>query len=251
LSAFDLDEAALVKKPKPLGWFAAGLVAIVALGFAAAYYLPLNEAHSALLEKHEALAKKSNELDQALRARGKDLTTATQRKDELERFLKQGQDAEAKLKSQFEIVKATAERQLAAYVKAKLAHIESAASELTIGFSERAAFAPHTERMIPQVQSQICKAMESVGQGKDFKTIVETRVPEDEKDAWALAAKRVAVAADLLTTRCKVERERVSAQAVLVAAGTTGDALVLRVAPKASPLLAASQAPHDASGPAP
>ena len=243
MSAFDLDEAALVKKPKPIGWFAAGLIGVAALGFVGAYYLPLQAAHTTLLEKHEELAKKSNELDQALKDKNKALTSSTQRKDELERFVKGGTEAENKLKSQLQIEQATAERQLTAYIKAKLAHVEVADTELVLGFSERAVFSPHAEKMIPQSQTQICKAIQSIGQNKDFTLRVETRTPATEKDAWALSAARAAAAAELLTARCKVDAGQVVAESNLTSGDEAGDALVIHVSAKESPLLKASQAP--------
>lgn len=243
LSGFDLDEAALVKKPKPIGWFAAGLIAVLSLGFVGAYYLPLQAAHTTLLEKHEQLAKKSNELDHALKDKSKELTSTTQRRDDLERFVKGGTEAETKLNSQLQIEQATAERQLAAYIKAKLAHVEVAEAELALGFSERAVFFPHAEKMIPQSQAQICKAIQTIGQNKDFKLRVETRTLVDEKDAWALSAARAAAAAELLTARCKIDPIMVVAESNLVSGDQAQDALVIHVSAKDSPLLKASQAP--------
>lgn len=242
LSGFEMDEAALVKKPKPIGWFAAGLVAIAALGFAAAYHLPLQEAHSTLLEKHEQLAKKSNELDQALKSKVQALSGTEQRRDALENFVKSGQEAEAKLKSQLELVQATAERQLAPYTKAKMARLEVKDDELLIAFTERAAFSPHSERLVPQLGAQICKAVAGLSQN-GHQVAVEALVPEDEKDSWALAGKRAAAAAGLIAERCQVKAESVVAQARLVNPGATSDALVLHLGPSTPTVLRASQAP--------
>ncbi len=243
LSGFEMDEAALVKKPKPIGWFAAGLIGIGALGFVAAYYLPLQEAHSTLLEKHEELAKKSSELDQTLKSKTQTLSGTEQRRDALEVFIKSGQEAEAKLKSQLEMAQATADRQLAAYTKGKLARIELKPDALLIAFTERASFSPHSDRLVPQLGGQICKATSSLSQNTQFRVTVEAAVPEDEKDAWKLASQRAAAAAGLLADRCQVKLDNLSAQARLVKAGASADALILHLEPNAPAFLRASQAP--------
>jgi len=245
LSGFEMDEAALVKKPKPIGWFAAGLIGIGALGFIAAYYLPLDEAHSTLLEKHEALAKKSNELDQTLKSKTQTLSGTEQRRDALEVFIKSGQEAEAKLKSQLEMAQATAERQLAPYTNGKLARVELKPDALVIAFTERASFSPHSDRLVPQLGGQICKATASLSQSTQFQVTVEASVPEDEKDAWKLASGRAAAAAGLLVDRCQVKLENISAQARLVKAGASTDALTLHVEPSSPVFLRASQAPSN------
>ena len=244
LSGFDMDEAALVKKPKPIGWFAAGLILILALGFVAAYHLPLQEAHATLLEKHEQLAKKSAELDQALKAKVEALKTTTERKDNLERFLKAGQEGESKVKSQIDVAQATAERQLSAYVRAKLARIEPAHEELTIGFSERAVFANHSERIVPQVTSQICKATDSLGQNSDFELTAEVLVAQEEKDAWELAGERAGAVGDLLAGKCKLDPAKVAVRASLTSS-EPDQVLVLHLGPAESPRLKASEAPAE------
>ncbi len=244
LSAFDIDEAALAKKPKPIGWFAAGIIAIGALGFAAAYYMPLHSAHGTLLEKHEQLAKKSNELDQALKAKVQSLKTTTERKDDLERFLKKGRDAESKVKSQVDVAQATAENQLKAYIKAKLVHVDPSHEKLTIAFSERAVFSRGSERIVPQVKRQLCKAVESAGKN-DFRLVAEVRVAEDEKDAWELAGKRAAGIGAVLAAGCKLSADTLAVQAVLAGKDEVKDALVLHLGPDTTPRLRASDAPSE------
>jgi flagellar motor protein MotB len=245
MSGFDADEAALMKKPKPVGWFAAGLIGILALGFAAAYYFPLQEAHSTLLAKHEELAKKSAELDHTLKTKVQSLGTTAQRKDELDQFIKKGQEVESKLAGQLQVVQATAERQLTPYVKGKLATVSVAEEELIIAFSERATFSPHTERMIPQVQTQICKVVGAFGQHRDFRVSVEAVISKAEKDSWALASKRAATAAALLTERCQLDVELVVAQGRVVETDSPAQALVIHWGPMQSARLKASEAPAE------
>lgn len=249
----DLDEQALVKKPKPVGWFVAGAVAIVAFSAFGAYYFPLQSAHSKLVKEHEALAKKSAELDHSLKAERAQLSKSEGGRDALQRFVDAAVATEKERKGRIETVLATVERELAPFVKSKLLEIGTDAEGIRLSFQERAIFRPGAAGTAPNATRTLCKAVAGLTGAKDFTVEATARAASDDAKYWETATARAKNVAEALDKGCSFPAHKVRAISDRPASGDAkGPALIVQLrldrekvfSPNDAPQVSASVAPE-------
>jgi hypothetical protein len=240
----DADEQALMKKPRPVGWFVSGAIAVASLGFVFAFYMPLSSAHDTLLENHEKLAKKSHELDHALKTKTQALTSTEERRANLERFVSAAGDQEKSLHTKFEIAHATAQNELKAFTKAKMLQTAVGDAGVELQYSEKLLFRPGAAALGPQAKRSVCVVSQMLQQGDDW--AVTLRVPADQADAkyWETAGDRVAALAGLLESGCSVASQKIMAAAVRPGEGAKdAQTITIAVGPKVLPRVKGSEAP--------
>lgn len=244
----DQDEQALMKKPRPIGWFAAGAVSILALGFAFGFYMPLSSAHEKLLGEHEKLAQKSQELDHALKGKTASLSATEGKRQELERFVTTGRDAEKTLKSQAEIAHATAANSLAAFTKAKLVESKVTDTGLEISYAEKVLFRPRTSSLLPQAKRPFCAAADALKQNSDWVVRVRTTADPGDDKYWETAGERAGTLAAALKDSCGISEDKISVAVVRPAAGDDASRIIAEYGPLSLPRLKGSEAPLGESG---
>jgi len=226
LSELDADEQALMKRPRPIGWFVAGLVGIAAVGFVVASHLPLSAAHETLVAEHETLAKKAAELSHGLTDARVQLEKTEKDRVELRARIDDIDKAAAAETALFERAAATAQSQLDKFVKAKVVTIDSSAGHFSAGFDVTKLFVGAASKPNAAYIKALCSASESVTRRGDLtlEIVVPVAVADDAK-AWTLAAERSAELAALVTKQCKLAPERVVASA---RSGATAVLLLVR-----------------------
>lgn len=207
----DADEQALVKKPRPLGWFVAGAVGIAALTVLAAYYLPLKSAHSQLIEEHSALAKKAAELDHWLKADRARLATTEGNHTALQKFIDTAVATDKERLGRLEIVQATVERELAAFLKSKLLTLKTDADAVHLSFLEKAMFGPKASTPSPSARGILCKSVGGLSGSKDFTVEIIARSSLDDSKYWETATGRAQALAKILEGGCSFSAEKIRA----------------------------------------
>ncbi len=228
----------------------AGLVALLGLGFAFGYYTPLSRAHETLLDQHEKLAKKANELDHTLKAKTSALQGTEARRDELERFLSQGAEREQGMRSQLEIAEATAKNQLKAFVKAKLLGMEVTDEGLLASLPEKSMFRPRSDVVQPGGQTVLCGLSALLSRDESWRVRVETVGDlKDEKKYWESASGRAGAVATTLGSKCKIEGHKIEVVSTRPAEETEEPSVKILVGPASPPRLKASEAPKGSALP--
>lgn len=233
-----LEENALVKKPKPIGWFIAGLMGIGFAGFAAAFYLPLTSAHELLVAEHEKLAQKAQELDQTVRSRGSELASASGRKDALESFIATAAEKEKAYRTKSQELDKSVADGMDKLVRAKQVSVESGDDGSRISVSNALLFKPKTSKPLPAALKVAC-AVAYATKGRDAKIRVEIGANAGDKEAFTNAAAQAGAIADLLAA-CKLESSAVS---VHVETSAPSDKATLVVTSGAPPSFSALAAP--------
>lgn len=248
----DLDEQALLKKPKPVGWFAAGAITIVAGAAFGAYYFPLSGAHSKLVQEHEALAKKSAELDHSLKAERAQLSKTEGGRDALQRFIDAGIATEKERKGRIQTVLATVERELAPFVKGKLLEIQTDAEGIQLMFQERAVFRPGAGGTAPNAQRTLCKAVGGLTGAKDFTVEATARAASDDAKYWDTATERAKNVAEALDKGCSFPAHKVRAVADRPASNDgKGPALIMQLRLDREKVFSPNDAPQGGASVAP
>ncbi len=216
----DPDEQALVRKPRPIGWFAAGIIFIAAIGFVLGVYLPLSQAHDTLLSTHEVLAKKSSELDQALRKKSETLDDTETKRADLASFVDKARENEKSLATRVEQSSATASSQLSAYLKTKHVSLETTKEDVRVTIDQVILFRPGGTDVTPQAKRPLCGVAKAIGQEKEWLLTVKARAPLDDKKYWETASARAGSLAAELETKCGVSAAQLSAIAERPAEGS-------------------------------
>lgn len=237
LSDLELDEHALIKKKRPWGWFMAGLVALGAITFGLGFALPLDRAHATLQGEHEALAKKAAELDQAFIATKTKLDSTEKERSELERLVTTVRDGRKELASRLQIVGATAERQLAPYVKAKLATVAVNPETLQISLKNRLVFMPRSAKVNPRLKKTLCTSVEGAAQEKGWRVTATISPEAGNDDPWEALGERSGTLAALLGDECKLSPEAFRTQIGLTSQGLEEDSTQLSIGPLELPAL--------------
>jgi hypothetical protein len=209
----DPDEQALVKKPRPVGWFVAGAVVIAALTVLAAYYLPLKSAHAKLIEEHSALAKKAAELDHWLKADRARLGTTEGNHAALQKFIDTAVATDKERRGRLDIVQTTVERELAPFLKSKLLTIQTDADEVHLSFLEKAMFGPNSSTASPGARGILCKAVGALSGSKDFTVEIVARSSTDDTKYWETATGRSQALAKILEGGCSFSADKIRAVA--------------------------------------
>lgn len=245
-SPFDLDddEQALTRKRRPLGWFTAAALGIAFGAFTFSYYLPLQKAHTKLAVKYESIASKSQELDHALRGSKQALVATEEARSSLQRFIDQGSDEETALEVKLESARATAENQLAAFVKAKLVSLETGPSKLSIHVKQSLLFRPASTAPAPRAKPPLCKVAGLLAGDSSWRLLIRLPLDPEAKDPWLEASEKAANLAQLLEMSCKVAAHRVEIQARLDEDESSPELVFLDLGPAKAPALDLNSAPE-------
>lgn len=209
-SFLDADEEALVRRPRPFGWFAAGILAIGAGVGAIGYYVPLASAHTKLASTHEELAKKTSELDHALKQDRARLASTENRRADLQKFLDAGSNAERVAAARVEAVRAIAYAQLEGFVKAKLLEITTEPQSLRLSFVEKSLFRPLSAVPTPGAKSILCKAASSIAAESDWDVTLIVRGSVEEKKYWETVADKGSALAKIFEEGCKLSLDKLT-----------------------------------------
>jgi len=235
LADLDLDERALIKKSRPWGWFAAGLVTIGLLGFGLGYALPLSRAHTLLAAEHEALAQKARELDHALSKATGTLSKTESERSGLQAKVSKVAEARQALKSSIEVAAATIERQVGSLVKAKVVQVTPGDDRLDVFIQQKKLFLPSSANLNPGLTASLCKMLAPLEQDKTLKLEIAVPIDSEEKEPWKMASERAAAIAQSLSDKCSTPADRMRAS-VLSDSSAQGR-VTLRFAPSAAPAL--------------
>lgn len=241
-ASLDPDEQALVKKPRPIGWFFAILILVAALGFAGGVYLPLSQAHATLLTAHEQLAKKSSELDETLKGETESLKTCDTTRTALTGFVTGGAEKERALTNRISMNSATVENDLQPFIQAKLVTLEPTESEIRVTLAEKLVFRPGGGTVSPQAKRPVCGVAKAVAQEKDWVIRALIRGPSSDKKYWATVGERTGSLAEFLENRCGVDVAQIESVATKVADAAKGEVRLV-VGPREQPCLRGAQAP--------
>lgn len=235
LSELDLDERALVRKQRPIGWFAAGLLAIVLLGFFIAYHAPLVSAHDLLVKEHGTLAQKAQELDHALVETRKKLDDIEKERGDLKRSADERTNASGALQARLESAGGTAKKQLEKLVTARIVSVDVSETAVDVGFDEKKLFLPGASKVSPQLGKLLCGAVESAAQKGDLALVART-TPEKPGDAeaWTKASEKAASLAGWLEVSCKIPVTAVVAEVSGATSDLTEHKAFVTLRPRAS-----------------
>lgn len=239
-SDLDVDEQALIKKKRPWGWFAAGLVAIVALTFATGFALPLHRSHATLKTEHEALAKKAAELDHALIKTKKKLGETEEQRSRLEKKIARVTEARAELSSRLDMAATTAERQLESLIEADIANVSKSSDSVEISLPNRVVFLPRSTRVSPSIIRSLCRAVESIGKERTWQLTAVVTLPQKAEDPWEKSGEQAGALATRLIESCELPSRRVSTSTREVPADGRTETTILTLGPAKAP-----QLPHE------
>jgi hypothetical protein len=207
--------------------------------------MPLSSAHDRLLGEHEKLAKKSQELDHALKEKTSALASTEARRNDLARFVTDASDKEKGLRSKLEIGQATVENELKSFIKAKLVEPAITDEGLRVSFAEKVLFRPRSSSVLPQAKRSLCSVADLLKQNADFR--IALSVPADPADSkyWETAGERAGGLADLLQDSCQIASDKIIASAVRPAEGDESKAgkVIALVGPAEVPRVKGSDAP--------
>lgn len=205
----DLDALALRKKPKPVGWFVAGAVAIAGAGFVFAYYLPLRQAQAELTARYETLAQKSHELDTTLKKTRADLGKLTDEHGSLSREVTGEKDKARARTAELDTAKSASEQALAPFAKSSGAIYRVGAHGVHITFPAATFFKSPAKVPLPRAAGIVCAAGKALGVSPTSSLRITLDAEGGDDAARKAAAEQAAALANVATTRCKVAPERV------------------------------------------
>ncbi len=205
----DLDALALRKKPKPIGWFVAGAVAIAGAGFVFAYYLPLRQAQAELTARHEALAQKSHELDASLKQTRSELAKLTDEHGSLSREVTGEKDKARVRQTELDSAKSATEQAFAPFSKSSGASYRVGAHGVHVTFPKATFFRSPAKAPLPRAAGVVCAAGKALGVSPTSSLRITLDADGGDDAARKTAAEQAAALATLAATRCKIAPERV------------------------------------------
>jgi hypothetical protein len=211
MAKFDFNEGLPAKKPSRAGWVVAGLVAILGGGFVGAFYLPLNQAHALLMTKHEQLASKTQELDQALKKSGATLKSSSAQLSEVQKALDDAKSAESAFAGEVSALAAQGKKGLDKLITAK--HVSATSNEFEARFSSKGnlVFRPNSAAVLPFASKFVCPGASAVSGKPSASVTIQVSPSSEDKDAYAKAGEQAGALADLLRSACKVPASQVRA----------------------------------------
>ncbi len=190
-------------KPRPWGWFLAGLLALGTTGFVLSYYLPLTRAHDALVMEHEKLGTKAAELDHALRTTQEKLDATEKERARLQATEDERAAAAKATNDKLQIAKATVENVLASSVKNQRVTIESDGATLSLEFGKPWIYSPSSAKVSPTGRRLLCAAMKVIATDMRMRVAVSVPVAQDAPtEDWAQASEQAGAAAAVLLDGC-------------------------------------------------
>ncbi|HSC86326.1 MAG TPA: hypothetical protein VLC09_03615 [Polyangiaceae bacterium] len=208
-ATLDLDESALVKRPRPTGWYVAALLGLVGAGIVGAFYLPLRSAHSKLVGAHAELAQKTGALDRTLRETRGELEKVRGEKDRLSGSASERERSERDGVAQLERIAGTLKAAQAKAVQAGWLKIETDAQGVRATLPTAKVFVGVTPRLTPAAFGPLCASGESLKLPGEvaLRVVLHVATGADAK-AWSLAAERASEISRSLGERCKLDPAR-------------------------------------------
>jgi|GEM_PF-4158180 len=234
MAKFDFNEGLPAKKPSRAGWVVAGLVTILGAGFVAAFYLPLNQAHALLMTKHEELASKTQELDQALKTSGANLKSSSSQISTMQKTLDEAKAAESSYSSDVAALAAQGKKSLDKLITAKHVSASSDSSEARFSAKGTLIFRPKSATVLPFAKQFVCGGASAVSGKSSSSVTLQVTPSSEDKDAYATAGEQAGALADLIVSACKVPSAQVRAA---VAASDQAGQVSLLLSPGAPPRL--------------
>jgi hypothetical protein len=200
-------------KPGRWGWYLAGLVVLGSAGFVLSYYLPLMNAHSALVTKHDQLGSKAAELDHALKTTKEKLDSTEKQRVALQATETERASALKASSDKLKTAQATIENTLARSIKSKRLTIDSDATELVLKFSKAFVYLPASAKVSATGRRLLCSATKVLSSDMRLRTAVSVPVASGASaDDWSMANKQAGAAAAVLLEGCGKTRSPVRAE---------------------------------------
>ena len=208
----DLELAALGarphRKPRPWGWFLAGLLAIGGASFLLSFYVPLKSSYDKLLGEHEALAKKARELDDNF-VRTKSALEATEvKRATLQKGVDEKDSAARASSDRLGAVSAAIQKQIGKQIESGLLKLETKPSEIVLRVDTAKVLAP-TGKVLPFGTKAFCAVAAAAGKDDGLSVSVALPVSGDKGDVWGNAGKAAGGVAEALQ-HCKMPSERLN-----------------------------------------
>lgn len=208
-ATLDLDAIALIRKPRPWGWFIAGLLAIGASGFVLGYYVPLRSAHHLIAKEHESLAKKSAELNHALVQTKAELETAAGKLRTLEVAERERVRRERSRADEYEAISGLIQQGAKALVAAKVLTVTSSPAEATASLPMEVAFPHGAKAVAPSLAKSLCAIGKSAKERPSLQLELELAVPGTlDAPMQTLLASQEGSLTSMMVGACKVPAER-------------------------------------------
>jgi hypothetical protein len=215
------------RKPRPWGWFLAGLLFIGGGTFVLSFYVPLKGSYGALLSEHEKVAKKARELDDALVASKTAFESTEAKRASLQKAADERTGAESAVGEKASAISAEIEKALGKKRETDRISLATKNGRVIVGFDPSRVFLPVVGKVSPAATKSLCSVGGVVGKDESLALRIVMPVAADAKsDAWADAGKRATGLAEALMQRCKVAGSRLHAE---VSASTDASARVLLV----------------------
>lgn len=219
VSEFELESLGIRRKPRPWGWFFAGLIALAGAGFALAYYLPLYQAHATLVAQHDKLGRKAKELDHALVTTQAKLETTERQRAALQAPKDKAEEAAKTVSQRLAVTAATVSNSLASMVKYRQLSVAATPSRLTLSFGKKWVYLPASGKVSASGQRLLCKTMLLLSQASGARVTAAVSVaPDAPLKAWSEAGEQAASVAAVLREGCGAAPSSLRAEVV------TGDA---------------------------
>jgi hypothetical protein len=208
-ATLDLDELSLIRKPRPWGWFVAGLLAIAGAGFVLAYHVPLRSAHRTLASEHEGLARKSAELSHALVETRAGLEVAAGKLHSLEVTERERVRAERSRGDEFEAISGLIQQGAKPLVSAEVLSVTSNSTEAQASLSAESVFPRGAKAVAPSLVKSLCQIVRPVKERTTLQLDVEIAYQGTlDAPGLALLSSQEGSLTSLMIGACKVPAER-------------------------------------------
>ncbi len=233
ISELELESLGIRRgKPRPWGWFLAGLLALGSAGFVLSYYLPLTQAHEGLVAEHEQLGTKAAELDHALRTTQEKLESTEQQRAHLQGLEDERAAAQKATNDKLQTAKATLENVLASSIRQQRASVGIQNDALRLEFGKPWIFLPASTKVSPIGHRMLCSGIKVVSSDMRLRATVSVSIAKDAPgDDWATASEQAAAAAAVLLEGCGTQLIPASAEVRTQASGADTVALVITAEP--------------------
>lgn len=208
----DLELAALGarghRKPRPWGWFLAGLLGIGGVSFLFSFYVPLKTSYDKLLGEHEALAKKARELDDTLVRTKSTLDATESKRASLQKGVDEKDSAARASSDRLSAVSAAVQKQIGKQIDSGMVKLETTPSEVVLRVDTAKVLAP-TGKVLPFGTKALCAVAGAISKDEGVGLSVSLPVSGDKGDVWGNAGKAAGGVAEALQ-KCKVPSDRMS-----------------------------------------
>ncbi|HLV67368.1 MAG TPA: hypothetical protein VKY73_16215 [Polyangiaceae bacterium] len=198
-----------------LGLFVLGLAGVTLL---LAYYVPLRQAHGALIEEHKKLAAKAKEAERAALDAQRELEKSERHRGELEHAAEQRESERAAVAGRREALAKTLDETLGKSAKKGAYAVGTTPNGVVVALADSALFTPKKLDLSTDGRKLLCAVEGAAGKNK-----LGVHAPTDAKasgalrqkypSVWAFAAARAAAVTEALESKCGASRQRLRAGA--------------------------------------